>query len=256
MSTIASPRPSVTISSSRRDSISTDATNRSTSVTRGPQAVQTGSVRRNRNALRDYYGLKESAQTSQVEHSTQAEPEEESELDREGFDAEKYVKDLLAKESLESILRTEASLVTDTRNLDGEKKALVYDNYSKLIAATETIRKMRTNMDPLAPTTAELTPAISHIAETATSLAQRLREQHGNAVAQERKQAEEAAKKRTVSWVLDAPTRLKTLVKDGRQAEADEEYKQVLQLLNKWQGVPDTDRVRKECEQALGLDNS
>lgn len=26
--------------------------------------------------------------------------------------------------------------------LDGERKALVYDNYSKLIAATETIRKV------------------------------------------------------------------------------------------------------------------
>lgn len=31
----------------------------------------------------------------------------------------------------------------DIRSLDGERKALVYDNYSKLIAATDTIRKVR-----------------------------------------------------------------------------------------------------------------
>jgi len=30
----------------------------------------------------------------------------------------------------------------DIRNLDGERKSLVYDNYNKLIAATETIRKV------------------------------------------------------------------------------------------------------------------
>lgn len=33
--------------------------------------------------------------------------------------------------------------VLEIRALDGERKALVYDNYSKLIAATETIRKVR-----------------------------------------------------------------------------------------------------------------
>jgi vacuolar protein sorting-associated protein 51 len=30
----------------------------------------------------------------------------------------------------------------DIRNLDGERKSLVYDNYNKLITATETIRKV------------------------------------------------------------------------------------------------------------------
>lgn len=31
----------------------------------------------------------------------------------------------------------------EIRGLDGERKALVYDNYSKLITATDTIRKVR-----------------------------------------------------------------------------------------------------------------
>lgn len=30
----------------------------------------------------------------------------------------------------------------EIRGFDGERKALVYDNYSKLIAATDTIRKV------------------------------------------------------------------------------------------------------------------
>jgi len=37
----------------------------------------------------------------------------------------------------------------EIRGLDGERKALVYDNYSKLIAATDTIRKV--NLDAASP---------------------------------------------------------------------------------------------------------
>lgn len=40
------------------------------------------------------------------------------------------------------VLMSECGDDIEIRGLDGERKALVYDNYSKLIAATETIRKV------------------------------------------------------------------------------------------------------------------
>jgi vacuolar protein sorting-associated protein 51 len=43
---------------------------------------------------------------------------------------------------LESVLKVEGALVNEIRGLDGERKALVYDNYSKLITATDTIQKV------------------------------------------------------------------------------------------------------------------
>ncbi len=64
------------------------------------------------------------------------------ELDAPGFSAEAYVARALAESSLEELLRTYARVVGEARALDAEKKALVYDNYSKLISATETIRKV------------------------------------------------------------------------------------------------------------------
>ena len=51
----------------------------------------------------------------------------------------------LAEENLEGLLKCEANLIGEIRGLDGERKALVYDNYSKLIGATETIGKVRFN---------------------------------------------------------------------------------------------------------------
>ena len=138
MSTIASPRPSIALS--RRTSASTDTTVRSQSISRGPVPP---TQRRNRAALRDYYNLKDTVGASATSSKeTLLGPEEsapESELDKPGFNAENYVRDLLAKEGLEGILRVEAGLVSDIRGFDGERKALVYDNYSKLIGATDTV---------------------------------------------------------------------------------------------------------------------
>jgi YD repeat-containing protein len=63
-------------------------------------------------------------------------------LDREGFDAGGYVRAVLEKDGLKELLAMENELVGEIRTLDGERKALVYDNYSKLISATDTIKKV------------------------------------------------------------------------------------------------------------------
>ncbi|KAK5700302.1 hypothetical protein LTR17_023059 [Elasticomyces elasticus] len=178
MSTIASPRPSISLSS-RRTSTSTDAGACSPSSSRA-SASAAGSLRRNRVALRDYYGIKNAAPVDERDAppTPTLDSVQESELDKSDFDAHAYVQTLLAKEGLEGVLRVEAGLVGEIRGLDGEKKALVYDNYSKLIAATDTIRNMRENMDPLTETST-LMGDIERIAETASRLSEQMKTQHG-----------------------------------------------------------------------------
>lgn len=246
MSTIASPRQSLTLSG-RRDSISTDNSARSASTSR---AAPTGSLRRNRNALRDYYGLKAAPKEAEQEKPPSAVVEQEHEIDREGFDAAAYVSNLLATESLESVLRAEASLVSETKTLDGEKKALIYDNYSKLIAATQTIRKMRTNMDPLGPTTSTLTPAIAHIAKTATELSELLKRQHSFAEGSDGDKVE-VPQKQLVQWVLAAPERLRYMMSNGNRSAAEKEWTRIETILNKWQDVSGVEDVRRDCMTAL-----
>ncbi|KAL8873145.1 MAG: hypothetical protein Q9174_001333 [Haloplaca sp. 1 TL-2023] len=251
MSTIASPRLSTTslsTNTSRRPSLDTPSRSQATSPVRPS--------RRNKDALRSFYGLKTAApadaSNGQQRDSSPHLPEPtDSELDAPGFDAEAHVQDLLARESLQGLLKVENGLINEIRALDGEKKALVYDNYSKLIAATDTIRKMRTNMDPLTPTTSTLSPAISHIAETAASLAESLQDRtpHGgdeqgvenDALAKKQRQRE------TVRWVLAAPDRLKELLERGRKEEAVEDWHEIRNLLDKWHGVQGADEVKEQC---------
>ncbi|KAL8912241.1 MAG: hypothetical protein Q9171_002696 [Xanthocarpia ochracea] len=251
MSTIASPRQSTT-------SLSTDQSRRPSldTLTRSQATSPARPARRNKNALRDYYGLK-AAGPSEASTDQQVDPPEPapdttlSELDAPGFDAEAYVRDVLARESLQGLLKIESGLINEIKALDGEKKALVYDNYSKLITATDTIRRMRTNMDPLTPTTSTLTPAIAHIAETAASLAESLQNHNTKSndprVPGDTAMLKKERQRQTVRWVLAAPRRLKRLMEEDLREEAMKDWEEVQRLLEKWNGTQGVDEVRQQC---------
>lgn len=149
---------------------------------------------------------------------------------------------------------------TEIRNLDSDRKSLVYDNYSKLLAATSTIRRMRTNMDPLAPTTHTLSPAIAHIAETAASLSSSIHSAvarpQGLGIDVQVEEADEEKERReqkqkeqeTVRWVLGTPKRLKALIAADQDEEADKEWNEVSKILDKWSNVAGVKELRIECE--------
>ena len=145
--------------------------------------------------------------------------------------------------------------------MDSDRKSLVYDNYSKLLSATSTIRRMRGNMDPLAPTTHTLGPAISHIAETAASLSSSLQDSHQSKeeglgisirVEQDEKNKAEVEKKRrqqdTVRWVLDTPRRLQVMIDQDQDEQAEKEWDEVSRVLDKWKGVTGVQELKEQCE--------
>jgi len=108
-------------------------------------------------------------------------------------------------------------------------------------------------MDPLTPATSTLAPAISHIAETAATLSRELSEQVGR----EERAADAGGRTRevqTVRWVLDASRRLQQLLEEGRRSEAEDEWKTVRALLEKWSGVDGVSEVMRQCERVLGYD--
>lgn len=130
----------------------------------------------------------------------------------------------------------------DIRALDAEKKALVYDNYSKLISATETIRKMRANMDPLNPMASTLDPAIAQIYERANAVKSELKasmspSQQAEAEMNDedqRKAMDRRRAKEVVRKVLDTPERLRALIAVGKAEGARREWQPVLRVLESW----------------------
>jgi len=136
-----SPSPSV---STHKLTASLNAARRGESSTPSTPTRRTGGMltpTARKQALRNFYNLDKTRSASTTD------------LDREGFDGKDYVDKIVREKNLNTLITMENDLVQgmsrqtlvdqDIRNLDGERKSLVYDNYNKLIAATETIRKVR-----------------------------------------------------------------------------------------------------------------
>ncbi|EFX00807.1 hypothetical protein CMQ_1888 [Grosmannia clavigera kw1407] len=250
-SVAGSPNPSITGASSAASAASTTAT---PSGLMSPASVTTAAVRRNRAALREYYNIHKNGtatpalevtdvdlaprqQQQQLGGSLSASYSEvtPSAMDRPDFDAVAFVRNTLQAGGLEDLLRTYTRVLSEMRALDAEKKSLVYDNYSRLITATETIRKMRANMDPLNPMASTLDPAIAHIYSQAKALCDAMRQ---SVPAPDTPDAAAfAARARTrqlAAAVLETPDRLRQLMREGRPDEAKAAWDRPRRLLELW----------------------
>ncbi|CAG7556616.1 unnamed protein product [Fusarium equiseti] len=268
MSTIASPRepPRRTPTNSNRPSFETSRSALASPVlTQGPTnppppQQQQRKTSSNRAALREYYNLRAAAPRIEI-------PDSEvpaTEIDAPDFNAEEYVAKVINKSSLEELMKLYTSVVGEVRALDAEKKALVYDNYSKLITATETIRKMRANMDPLNPMASTLDPAIAQIYSQASSIRDALRETVPAPDSEEGMKREATARQQRTrelaAQVLAVPGRLRALVGEGKIAQARKEWVMPRKLLESWKekgiGGSDVEECIKEGDEALGQADS
>ncbi|KAI0886691.1 Vps51/Vps67-domain-containing protein [Annulohypoxylon maeteangense] len=286
MSTIATPRDPPRRVPSYQGTTPTSSTRPSLDASRSPigSPKLTGSPnlsasaapptapgsKSNRAALRAYYNLKKQAapvvEVTDPFGETSGGPQHEqysevapSEMDKPDFDAESFVKKALAENGMEELLRLYTRVLGETRALDAEKKALVYDNYSKLITATETIRKMRTNMDPLNPMASTLDPAIAQIYSQASAIRDSLRKSvpppDAARTAAEEARKRKARTKQLATEVLDAPDKIRALVNEGRLEDARQAWKMPRRLLLVWkeQGVGgiDVDACIEDGDAAL-----
>ncbi|KAK8050463.1 hypothetical protein PG994_012193 [Apiospora phragmitis] len=220
----------------------------------GARSSSTGppATKRNRTALREYYNLQE--RKAAAHQATPPPPSVEvtgplggqheasevppSEMDGESFDADAYITKALAESGMEDLLKLYTKTLGEIRALDAEKKALVYDNYSKLISATETIRKMRTNMDPLNPMASTLDPAIAQIYSQASSIRESLRGQvpppNPTKKAAEEARQKKIRTKQLALEVLETPDKIRALVNEGRLEDARQAWKVPRKLLVTW----------------------
>lgn len=222
-------------------------------------------TKRNRTALREYYNIRKTSTAPSVEvtdaigvhHEASEVPP--SEMDNDSFDADNFVQKALAESGMEELLKLYTRTLGEIRTLDGEKKALVYDNYSKLISATETIRKMRANMDPLNPMASTLDPAIAQIYSQASAIRESLRK--SVPPPDSSKEEAEAARQRKLRTnqlaleVLETPDRIRALVSEGRLEDARQAWKMPRRLLEIWKdqglGSDDVDKCIEDGDAAV-----
>lgn len=88
--------------------------------------------------LRNYYGFGD-ATTSSLSNSLQ---QQRIDPDSDHFEAQFAFQSLLQENSLSQLLKHESNLLTEIRELDGERQSLVYNHHHELVSASETIGKV------------------------------------------------------------------------------------------------------------------
>ncbi|EMR08430.1 hypothetical protein PNEG_03263 [Pneumocystis murina B123] len=91
------------------------------------------------------------------------------ELDTDNFNLEEYIKET-ERNDPDKLLKLENTLIKEIRNLESEKKVLIYDNYRKLLSIADIIQKMKNGAESAKPIIDMLGPTLEHIGALSESL--------------------------------------------------------------------------------------
>ncbi|KAG7971036.1 hypothetical protein I3843_07G115600 [Carya illinoinensis] len=67
-------------------------------------------------------------------------------INSSSFDPDQYMNLLVQKSNLERLLQRHVEMAAEIKNLDTDLQMLVYENYNKFISATDTIKRMNSNI--------------------------------------------------------------------------------------------------------------
>ena len=95
-------------------------------------------------------------------------------LDSAAFDDERYLSSLLQKTRLDGLLSKHSEMVSEIQTLDGDMQMLVYDNYERFIAATDTIKRMRSNVEGMEGQMDKLLEGMERVADVSGEVNDRL----------------------------------------------------------------------------------
>ncbi|PWN39750.1 hypothetical protein IE81DRAFT_349909 [Ceraceosorus guamensis] len=207
-------------------------------------------------ALRDYYGLAASASNGSSSAGAAVASSSSSPLDPDSinFSPSLALEDLRRTKNAAGLMNDQARLLTEIRELDGERQSLVYNHHHELVAASETIRKMKTRADDLTPSLDALRASLTQIDKTRAelSLPEHLVQHKSSGRDQEGQQA------RAIERVVELPTRLRDCIALERTADeglaaAERLWGQSEAVLSAWDeaGVHGVKEVASECREVL-----
>ena len=93
-----------------------------------------------------YYGMEEEKLESDSEEVQEA---LSNTIDSPTFNATVYVKELFMEKNGPELIAEDTKMIHEIRSLDSDMQMLVYENYNKFISATETIKRMKNNVEAM-----------------------------------------------------------------------------------------------------------
>eukprot|EP00039_Didymoeca_costata_P009885 m.131752 g.131752 ORF g.131752 m.131752 type:complete len:914 (+) comp14635_c0_seq1:167-2908(+) len=192
--------------------------------------------RRKRNLLKMFYG----AANPETEASPQGNP---LDINNSAFDCEQYLEKLYGELPLPEIVTKEKRLNSQIKTLDSEMQTLVYENYNKFISATDTIRKMKSQVDGMEEEMTRLGEKMKNISDLSNGIESTLSERRDRICSL----ANSHSLLRNLQFLFELPARLNQCIKMESYLEAVTYYTRAAHVLDRYKEHESFKSINDEC---------
>ncbi|CAN8248095.1 unnamed protein product [Cochlearia groenlandica] len=157
------------------------------------------------------------------------------------FDADQYMDLMIKKSNLEVLLQRHVQMAAEIKNLDTDLQMLVYENYNKFISATDTIKRMKSNIFGMEGNMDQLLQKIMSVQSRSDGV--------NTSLFEKREHIEKLHRTRNllrkVQFIYDLPARLQKCIKSEAYGDAVRFYIGAMPILKVY-----GDTSFKECRRA------
>ena len=216
--------------SDESDSLSSDSDNEE-----GPNTMMS--------LLSSYYGVEDDT----AAESATPKAKVTSDIDAIGFDHNEYVRKKFASCEVNDLMREDTKLIHDIKTLDSDMQMLVYENYNKFISATETIKRMKTNVEAMDDDMNAVTSKMECIITTTTRL--------DSTLTAKRSHIDKLVRiKRLLTrleFLSELPERLESMIEQEMYKQAIQLYNKTITVLTKQENVLSFKKIKLKTESMM-----
>ncbi|XP_063899946.1 vacuolar protein sorting-associated protein 51 homolog isoform X2 [Zophobas morio] len=202
-----------------------------------------GERRRNRRELlRQYYSkLSEGLETAEDEEGAMLD------IDSPRFDVNAFVSLVLKQKTLRELIKLDKRLVSEIRLLDEEIQTLIYQNYSKFLSATDTVRQMKGKIEHIEAEMSRLNEKMIAIKDLNSKIDSSLAE---NRLKVFRLSSVHVLLKK-LRFLFELPGRLKKSIEASAYRQAVDYYCKTHGILLRYEHISSFSGIRDECQALL-----
>jgi hypothetical protein len=192
----------------------------------------------------DDYGDASPSSHGRTNPSSGSNSNSHGDIDGSNFDSARYVRNLLNNNLTEDLIAKDARMVHEIRTLDGDMQMLVYENYNKFIAATETIKRMKVNVESMESDMSDVRTKMEAISTASTSL--------DNSLVPNRDRVDKLVRLKRLlerlGFLSELPERLEKMISRRQYNAAVDLYRKTLSVLTRYQDVASFKNIHDRIE--------
>ncbi|CAH8670444.1 unnamed protein product [Schistosoma haematobium] len=168
-------------------------------------------------------------------------------IDSPSFDPQLYLDKSLKTKDLSDLISEEKALTEQIRSLDSDMQTLVYDNYSKFISATDTIRMMKSNFSYVQAEMNSLLQNIASIVSVSGTI-------NGNLADKRKKLGTLTTTQLTLNklnYLVELPVSLRKYMNKCDWDQIVLDLNKAKYILKSYHNTPSFKNIRKDCAEIV-----